>query len=709
MELCGRADDMQRLREVARTCARIRLVGPPGVGRRALAAELVRLHGGAVEAGPVDVVVRVDGPDGERRFPVSPLGAAASGELLRARIGALDPTARDPVDDEAVAQLVERLGGLPGPILFAARLVAAHGPARTLALLADRCAASLLEADPTATRWLAAMDALLAEAPAAARALESLCVFPGAFDHDAAEAVHPGAVASLGWLIERGLARTRPPDGWILGGEARAFAAARLAARGDAPEMRLRHARWALDASGDGAPSPAVASSLRAVFFGDDHPRLAREAGARLSPHAADHGPVRAHLARLLALDAELGEPSVEAECAIARLHLLLAEPERAWRRIARHLDRDERRGEIAHLAGNALRRLGRADEAAAAYARAIAALELDGTRRELGLALSNLGGLCVERGDAAGARAAWSRALRCFALEGDPRREAVTLGDLGLLDHEAGDLEAAGRRYRRALALHEEYGNARFVGIVSADLGELELTRGDPIAARALLERSVAQLAAVNDARQALLAEAALALAEAWVGEDGAARLDRVRDRAPADLVPVMRLYAAGLRIADARRARASGDRAAERDAIEAVEAALAEATGEPDEARRVEAALRAELARHRRASGWLIAPDASFFVTPEEDRVDLSRRHVQRRLLEALLTQRLSAPGAALGLEALLRHGWPGQRVLRDAARNRLHVALSGLRKAGLEPLLLKESDGYLLDPAVEVVVAR
>ncbi|MEM9075230.1 MAG: tetratricopeptide repeat protein, partial [Myxococcota bacterium] len=416
--------------------------------------------------------------------------------------------------------------------------------------------------------------------------------------------------------------------------------------------------------------------------------------------------PLDPHLQRLVELDRKLADRDLETQCAIAQLHLVLGEPEPAWRRLEAILaDAGPWQGRAEHIAANALRRLGRHDEALACYERAIAHFEMAGRRRELGLVLSNLGGLHVERSDAERARRCWSRALRCFAVEGDARAEAVTLGDLGLLDHEAGDLETAERRYRRALELHEELNNRRSVGIVCCDLGELLLTRGSPIEARDVLLRGLEALTSIGDGRQRVLAEAALALAETQTGEDGQARLDIARDRAPDDLSEVMELYAAALRLDQARRARQDGKQDEERAILNAAEELLARVGTTPDEVRRVGRLLRAELERHRRSAGWAIAADASFFLTPEQERIDLSRRHVFRRLLAALLQARLSSPGETLTLEDLLRAGWPGQRVMQAAARNRLHVALSGLRKLGLDPLLQKRRQGYLLDPAIEI----
>jgi hypothetical protein len=70
-------------------------------------------------------------------------------------------------------------------------------------------------------------------------------------------------------------------------------------------------------------------------------------------------------------------------------------------------------------------------------------------------------------------------------------------------------------------------------------------------------------------------------------------------------------------------------------------------------------------------------------------------------RRLLDALVHQRLDAPGTSLSSHALLRAGWPGERVLAEAGSKRVRVAIATLRRLGLKSVLLTRDDGYQLDP--------
>jgi hypothetical protein len=115
-----------------------------------------------------------------------------------------------------------------------------------------------------------------------------------------------------------------------------------------------------------------------------------------------------------------------------------------------------------------------------------------------------------------------------------------------------------------------------------------------------------------------------------------------------------------------------------------------LARALDDPD---------RRPWALHWLTSWWTSTPDAAVVLCVAADgaafRVgdgpwrDLGRRHVLRRLLLALTRTR--GPRSAADL---LAAGWPGERIAPSAARNRLHVALCRLRRAGLGDLL--EFDG-------------
>lgn len=103
-------------------------------------------------------------------------------------------------------------------------------------------------------------------------------------------------------------------------------------------------------------------------------------------------------------------------------------------------------------------------------------------------------------------------------------------------------------------------------------------------------------------------------------------------------------------------------------------------------------------------RGSLW-IGPELRWFSLDGGPRVDLARRPLLRCLLGTLAEQRVRAPSQVIGLAALAQVAWPHERYLPEVHLNRLHVALSTLRKLGLRRVLVREELGYRLDPAVEV----
>lgn len=89
-----------------------------------------------------------------------------------------------------------------------------------------------------------------------------------------------------------------------------------------------------------------------------------------------------------------------------------------------------------------------------------------------------------------------------------------------------------------------------------------------------------------------------------------------------------------------------------------------------------------------------WMKLPDGS---------VDLRRRPLLRRLMRELLRARHERPGTWVPLGRLIEAGWPGELILEAAARNRAWVAISRLRRLGLQDLLLTDARGYQLDASV------
>jgi hypothetical protein len=99
------------------------------------------------------------------------------------------------------------------------------------------------------------------------------------------------------------------------------------------------------------------------------------------------------------------------------------------------------------------------------------------------------------------------------------------------------------------------------------------------------------------------------------------------------------------------------------------------------------------------------LLAPGARWVCPPGGAWQDLRERHAVRRLLLKLIDHQREAPGHGLSLPALREAGWPGERMLPDAASNRIYVAMTQLRKLGFKPWLKRSEEGYFLDPALTI----
>ncbi|MCC7382165.1 MAG: winged helix-turn-helix domain-containing protein [Deltaproteobacteria bacterium] len=102
-------------------------------------------------------------------------------------------------------------------------------------------------------------------------------------------------------------------------------------------------------------------------------------------------------------------------------------------------------------------------------------------------------------------------------------------------------------------------------------------------------------------------------------------------------------------------------------------------------------------------------VSPDGTWFQASGGHRVNLERRAVLRALMRVLVEHRLAAPGAPLARDELVARLWPGERLIRDSAQNRLHVAIHTLRKLGMAGVLRRCGEGYFLDPGLEIRLHR
>jgi tetratricopeptide (TPR) repeat protein len=342
--------------------------------------------------------------------------------------------------------------------------------------------------------------------------------------------------------------------------------------------------------------------------------------------------------------------------------------------------------------------------------------------------AIGNLAAIAHDRGRLDAAAPEYERAIAIAAAAGDLRLEAIFSANLAIVEQERGAMRSAQRRYQRGVQLLERIPDRRLCAITLGNLGMLHHEEGRLEAARRCHERALAELSLVGDAPSTALAHGRLAatLASEDRVEEARVEIERGTRAAPAQggevAATVLHVASAYLDVALARRAVLEG-----RDGELATR--LARARRRADEAR---AALAPDgipladtsddlrtflrvLGRSLDASsggvlgppdeGLLVAPEARWFRPPGGSWHDLRPRTAARRILDRLCAHQVEAPGTGLGLDALRDAGWPGERILAKAAKNRVYVVLNQLRELGLRRWIRRTGDGWALDPMLPV----
>jgi hypothetical protein len=86
-----------------------------------------------------------------------------------------------------------------------------------------------------------------------------------------------------------------------------------------------------------------------------------------------------------------------------------------------------------------------------------------------------------------------------------------------------------------------------------------------------------------------------------------------------------------------------------------------------------------------------------------------NLKARPTHARLLVHLAELHAQGQERRAGVAELFEVGWSGQSASAESAANRVHVALTQLRKLGLGQVIERAEDGYRLDPEWLVVRKR
>lgn len=229
------------------------------------------------------------------------------------------------------------------------------------------------------------------------------------------------------------------------------------------------------------------------------------------------------------------------------------------------------------------------------------------------------------------------------------------------------------------------------------AGLGVLALLRGDPATARARLDEALAIHVVMRDAPREGALRGMMELLPAVGDEDTAAELGAVAEHRARGQHWREALSLARLAIA----ARARGDAsAAQRYLLEASAAALVSRMPAVE-------LVRGLVDARRSARPIVVSTEGRSLTLPSGDAHDLTRHGPVRRVLWALAVVRRDHPGTATSTLDMVAAGWPGEKMKHDAANLRVYTTVRRLRGLGLSEALLTRDDGYLLDPAVPLVI--
>jgi tetratricopeptide (TPR) repeat protein len=296
--------------------------------------------------------------------------------------------------------------------------------------------------------------------------------------------------------------------------------------------------------------------------------------------------------------------------------------------------------------------------------------------------ALNQLGTILLEQDRMVEAAVVLREALGIYQGS-DTRKCGFITGQFALILELDGQLEAAVTQYTEAIALLGSVGERRLKGNYQWCVGRIQLLQGH-------LDEAAEGLACPSASKEAHVWRAA---ERAWAGDVDAVEV--------LLLQPTQDIYQPVLPLIR-QAARLQADPLAHRGALEAMVEADDESITDGDARQRQRLCeLLSNIAEEARLT-WVIAKDGAWFAPPGGLQVSLTRRPIHARFLAAMLAAHQAAPGSRISAAVLQEIGWPGEVMLASAAANRIRVALSGLRKAGLSPLMKRSAAGWGLDEA-------
>lgn len=608
-------------------------------------------------------------------------------------------------DDSAVALFFEHAPGA-GPLGAVRKLVALLDAHPTAILAAARrwpeapVQALLRDPSPGWPGLRAAWDALPETAQAT---LAFVCRLPGATRREGLDWC--GRTAGLGPLIGAGWARVTTP-GTIAVPRAIALAVQPWRDADPTPyldwfaeEAQRRVRCWDQDGGARAWFRAGLWPTIWAARSADPEPWLLR--GWSLS------GESPAALLDALHVAEDDLQPLVYARCA-ARANQALGARAEAVRVLSVALaspDGDPAQRAFARLElGVAHHRLRQLDDAQAAYEASIAALDALGLARGRMLGWGNLAAIAHDRAHYDDARAGYESAIAQAASLAARRLQGIFLSNLGALLLEVDKRVQARTTLRLAVRCLLDEPDDRLLAIARVNQAAIELLDGHLDAADAHYAAAIMLLGQEDPASRALCHARRGAVA-ALRGDLHTARKhhDRADATVPSDDPLTVRVVALWRALVEW----SAGDRVS---ALARRHAALSEApplVDTSDEARLVVRLL--ERAANEPGAALVVGAAGAWVQVPGRDRVDVARYGSSARILACLAQSAENRTADACDADTLIAAGWPGERILPGAARNRLGVALARLRKLGLRDQIQKTKAGWRLDPSWSVVLLR
>ncbi|MFK7986645.1 MAG: AAA family ATPase [Sandaracinaceae bacterium] len=298
-------------------------------------------------------------------------------------------------------------------------------------------------------------------------------------------------------------------------------------------------------------------------------------------------------------------------------------------------------------------------------------------------------------------------------------------------LQLDLGDLDAAQASVDRAMALAREAHNPHKVADLLLDAAVIALDREDYARSNALLTEAQGAFAKLGDRVFVAITELYGAMAGVELGRDETARFRALVEG--EGHAPYVHAYAASrLGVSLAEQGDAAGAEEAFRTMVRLAEGSMApeylaaawleKATADALLGREVEAGwgtapealgygrftpVRLGLRRRARLLPDGVSPPLEIATCAPDGThfalgtcvVTLPRDRPHARLLAALCRHAWAAPGSAVDHTTLARFGWPDDAPGAKGIKNRLRVAISHLRKAGLGERLETVAGGYCL----------